>query len=365
MRGGRVLLIVGSVLIVVALAVGGYLAFRGRPQPSPPPVEEGEGTPTPEPGMMQIVVAAQDIPRGLRITREMAEGESPAVTLKGWPEDQISGEVLTELEEVYDRTTRVDIVRGMPVLANMLIETPRGSDVPFQIPDDKEVAYVLPVGRYSSVAWALQPGDRVDMILSLLLVDLDEEFQTVLPNQVRCLSPSEDPGCAGMSGPMGRLEVLPNGWVVNLTPGEGRQRPRMATQLTVQDAVVLRVGDWPMAGEAVGPAGAEAEEPTPEEGEEVVPPRRASVEPLTLAVTRQDAMVLEYAQTIGARINLVLRKTGDRRTASTDSITLEYLMNEFNIALPPKLPYGVTPPTDQLQRIMSVETKVETAVVEE
>ena len=90
-----------------------------------------------------------------------------------------------------------------------------------KIPPGK-VAYALPVGRYSGVAWAIRPGDHVDVIISLLVVDLDEEFQTILPNNASCVQPPEGEGCQG--GVLGRLEVLPNGWVVNLRPSE-EQRP--------------------------------------------------------------------------------------------------------------------------------------------
>jgi len=354
MRGSRILLIGGVIIFLGALAVGVIFMLRGR-QPAPGPAELAEeGTAVPEEPEMQIVVAAQDLARGSRITEDMTRGEAPAVELKGWPESDVPEGALTSVEDVYGRTARVNIVRGMPILASMLVEQPPAS---LQIPEGS-VAYALPVARYSSVAWALQPGDRVDVILSLLLLDLDEEFQTVEPSQARCLSPSEDPACAGMGGPMGRLEVLPNGWVVNLTPAES-QRPRLVTQLTVQNALVLRVGDWPTTGEEF-PRPEEpspAEEGTTEEGEvteEVAPPPPV-VAPLTLAVSRQDAMVLDYAQLMGAHINFVLRRADDEARATTESVTLEYLMTLYNIELPPKLPYGVEPRISTLETINMVE----------
>lgn len=312
-------------------------------------------TPLPE-NEVRIVVAAQNIPRGMQVNEE-----DDAVVMQNWPRGTVPAGAVSQLEDTYGRVARVDIPLGMPILESMLAEEPgdlvaMGSNVALQIPEGL-VAYAQPVGRYSSVAWALQPGDHVDVIISLLIVGLDEEFQTVQPNQARCLSPSEDEACMGMSGPMGRLEVLPNGWLVNLTPSEG-QRPRLVTQLTVQNIRVLRVGDWP-APEALAAAGepsAEKEEPAPEEEEEGAPPSRPDVESLTLAVTRQEAMVLDYAQAIGARINFVLRGVGDDRTPPTESVTLQYLMDRYNFELPPKLPYGVTPPISRLERIVRDES---------
>ena len=344
MRGGRVLVIVGLVLLVGAVAVGVILPRRQPPTPVP---EVEEGTPLPElpTSMTEIVVAVQNIPRGMRITEDIN-----AVALQSWPVDAVPEGAITDLEAAYGRTTRVGIVRGMPILENMLTEQPgdleaMGSDAALQIPPGK-VAYALPVARYSSVAWALQPGDHVDIVLSLLMVELDEEFQTILPNQMACISPPEGEGCVG--GPMGRLEVLPNGWLVNVTASED-QRPRLVTQLTVQDAEVLHVGEWLVAEEPP------AEEEQLEEEAQPAPPSRAEVEPLTLIVTRQDAMVLDYALAAGARINLLLRSAGDTGLVTTDSVTLQYIMDRFSIELPPKLPYGVTPPLIQLERIARSE----------
>jgi hypothetical protein len=206
------------------------------------------------------------------------------VTLKDWPEEEVPIGAITRIEDVIGRTTRVDAVRDVPILASMLVTEPPGSAASLQIPEGL-VAYALPVERYSSVAWALQPGDYVDMIISLLLLDLDEEFQSTTPLQANCVSPPAGEECT--SGTMGRLEVLPNGWLVNVVPTDP-QRPRLVTQLTIQNAVVLRVGDWPVAEEEAAVA---AEEPVSEEGEaapvEEAKPSTPAIAPLTLAVTAQ------------------------------------------------------------------------------
>jgi hypothetical protein len=119
------------------------------------------------------------------------------------------------------------------------------------------------------------------------------------------------------------------------------------TQLTVQDAVVLRIGDWP--GEEEAPP-VEEEQPEEVEGQpQPVVSSRAAVEPLTLIVTPQDAMVLKYAGEIGASIDLVLRSSADTGLISTTSVTLQYIFDRFEIEQPPKLPYGLTPPLRSLQ----------------
>jgi Flp pilus assembly protein CpaB len=122
------------------------------------------------------------------------------------------------------------------------------------------------------------------------------------------------------------------------------------TQLTVQDAVVLNVGDWtdkrekeeptPSGEEAQGEPGDEQPTPTP----------KPEVRPLTIAVTPQDALVLKYSQELGANITLVLRSVADADKAiDTESVTLRYLFEQFNVEQPPKLPYGITPPLQSLE----------------
>lgn len=346
---GRTLILVGLIVLLVAVAAGALL-LRGRPS-EPAPVTEGTPGPTPLPqDMEEILVAAQGtIPRGTLITEE-----SGAVTTAIWPRESVPEGTLTEVEEIYGRYTRVDIVRDMPITENMLTERTgdlgaRGSDAALQIPSGK-VAYALAVAGNAGVAWAIQPGDHVDVLLSLLVVELDEEFQTILPNQAQCISPAEDPACEALSGVVGRLEGLPNNWVVNRAPS-GVQRPQLVTQLTVQDALVLRIGAWPGAETWLGeePVVEEEGAESTEEGETVVASARPLVRWLTLVVTPQDALVLKYAEEIGASMDLVLRAIGDTAPVSTETVTLQYLFSRFNIEQPPKLPYGVTPPINLLR----------------
>ena len=95
MRGGRILLIIGIVLILAAVVVGLFL-LRGRLglSTSPPPGDEIMGdAPVPyvPPEGKDIIVAAQDIPRGTLITPD-----SGAVVTATWPQgsaaDSQSGE---------------------------------------------------------------------------------------------------------------------------------------------------------------------------------------------------------------------------------------------------------------------------------
>jgi Flp pilus assembly protein CpaB len=341
MRGGRLFIILGVLILFGALIVGGVLWIRSQQQQQQVlPVPEGTPMPEEPSRMKQIVVAAQNIPLGMLITEDAG-----AVMLESWPEESVPEGALASLQAVYGKTTRQKIMRGAPVLESMLIDVASGEPGPgsitaIMIPEGR-VAYALAVAGNASVAWALQPGDHVDVLLSLLMADIDEEYQSVLPSaQIICAS-GEEGGMECQEVPSGRIEILPNGAMMIEGPSED-QRPRLVTQLTVQDAVVLRVGAW----------SEEREEPQPEEGEPAPVEGAGAVETappglltkwVTLGVTPQDALVLKYAEEAGASIDFALRRAGDTQTVSTESVTLQYLMDRFNIELPPKLPYGVMP----------------------
>jgi pilus assembly protein CpaB len=362
MGGSRTLIIVGIVIVAMAVAVGGYVLYRNMRQaePAETPVPEGGG-PDAQPetvGMQEIVVAAQNIPRGTRIT-----AENNAVKLARWPQESVPSGALTDLEAAYERLARLDIPLDVPITEAMLAEKGAelsmiGSDVALQIPSGR-VGYALPVARWSSVAWAVQPGDHVDVLISLLIVDLDEEFQTELPNQAACMSmggEGEEETC--QDGILGRIEILPTGQVVNLIPNNEKQRPRMVAQLTVQDAIVVGVGDW--REEPLPPAPEEGETAEGEEGPPPPPPP-PEVDSLTLAVTPQDALVLKYAEELGASMDMVLRSSDDAgNTVITEQVTLDYIFQRFSMEVPPKLPYGASPPARTLRRGTTGEVPEET-----
>ena len=213
MRGGRIFIIIGIVLfIVVAIVALIYLSGIFRPAPPPTPNPE-EVTPTEEPSnTIEIVVAAQNIPRGTRITEE-----NNAVTIAKWPEESVPPGALTDIGATYDRIARTDIVLGMPIIEGMLTDkagdlSAVGSDAALRIPQGR-VGYAIAVSGNSGVAWALRSGDHVDALVSLMIVDIDEEFQTPLPSwKVMCLTNVSPEGALNVECipvPIGRSEFLP------------------------------------------------------------------------------------------------------------------------------------------------------------
>jgi hypothetical protein len=214
------------------------------------------------------------------------------------------------------------------------------------------VAIPVQVDRQTSVAYSLRPGDHVSVIGSFVVVDVDTEFQSLLPNGVGGVIST---GSAGEGQPafltvqvfpsgegtvVGRTELDPLlNELIYVMPSE-QQRPRLVTQILMQDATVLRYGEF--SYEDLRP-----EEPVPAEGEQapdetpVAPPEQKPPDIVTLIVTPQEAVALEHLMKSGADITLVLRSSGDTDPINTEAVTFQYMLETYNIPIPAKLPYSL------------------------
>jgi hypothetical protein len=141
-----------------------------------------------------------------------------------------------------------------------------------------------------------------------------------------------------------------------LVPSEG-QRPRMVTQMIMQNVQVMHVGSFPAPGDTTSdqlsssPSAAVATAtPAPAGSQPVVAITRPDV--VTLMVSPDDANTLVYLIYSGAKITLTLRNPNDTGPAvKTNAAMLEYLLTQYNIPVPAKLPYAVQPRLDTLPDI--------------
>ena len=62
----------------------------------------------------------------------------------------------------------------------------------------------------------------------------------------------------------------------------------------------------------------------------------------------QDAVTLNYLVYAGSQLTLVLRPSGDDTRVQTEATTLDFLLTQYNIPVPVKLPYGMEPRVDDL-----------------
>jgi Flp pilus assembly protein CpaB len=378
MKRGVVIILIGLLLLLITgilwvvfrmgLLGGGQGEKLEIPQTVVEQIEILQPAPTPVPPATYIVVAVQDIGRGMEITQDAVMlwawpvEALPPTAIEGSPEQDYNRDGVPDaVEKVLGKRMRTSAVRFEPILETMIVDnidlTGTGSDPALSIGPGR-VIMALPLPDIkddptAAVAYALRVGDHVDVLVSLSLIDLDADFHTKLPNDTLRLNVSQtgtgEQQFALEQFPYGRIEEGPLGLIFNVIPSEDNQRPRSVAQLTVQDAVVIRVGRYPTYEEqirGIDPQAPPTPTPVPEGGEAVAGPPPAPPMPavIVLAVTPQDALVLKFAWEIGSNMDYVLRAVGDRVIYQTNAVTLDYLMETYNIPVPPKLQYGLVDP---------------------
>jgi pilus assembly protein CpaB len=138
------------VLAVIALILSGgvtYLAYRliqGRLQPVSQTI--------------QIVVAAEKLPLGTRITEKL-------VTMSPWPKSIPLVGSFTDPAQVRDRGVIVEMQPNEPVLETKLAPKEAGAGLAVAIPEGMR-AISIQVNAISGVTGFVQPGSRVDLILT-------------------------------------------------------------------------------------------------------------------------------------------------------------------------------------------------------
>jgi Flp pilus assembly protein CpaB len=345
-RNGRIFILLALVLIVLLAAV--VFLFRDQFMPPPQPIE-APVEPAPVIDMVEIVVLAQPVARDTVLREEML-----ASIL--YPQaEMMAGMFYTDKMAVLDKHARYDLSQGTPLTPSLLSEKALGSEAAVQIPRGM-VAVSIPINRNTSVAFGLKPGDHVNIIGSILLTDLDANFQTRLPNltaQVIAPGPggTDSPTTTTMSivpqaGVQGRAELDTTlNSAIYVLPGEQQQRPRLVSHTLMQDVVVLWLGEFPLEG---GLTPAPTPTPDPEAEQQVTPPEPTKPSIITLIVTPQDAVTLNYLMLSKAYISLALRNMNDLDKYPTQAVTLQFLLDQYGIPNPAKLPYGLEPRLDEL-----------------
>ncbi len=380
MRKGRIFFIIALILIL-GLAAVAIVYFRFLQPTSSEPAAETVTAPAVE--VVEVVVVTQHTPRGYLLNETV-------LGVIEIPRDMLIEGYFTDLTQVVGRQARVDLDANMLLTSSMVVDSPdqlsaTGSLAALSIPRGM-VAISIPINRLSSVSYAPQPGDHVNVIATLLLVDLDSDYQSETPNRNAAVL-GAGPGVvigaesadevsvnantdmskvtaqsvgAGPTSVIGRTEIDPlleQTWYA--VPSEA-QRPRLVSQTLLQDAIVLGVGDFPLTDQVE-----EAPAPTPElppvEGEtgsaeytsdypeaELGKLEVKLPDLITLIVSPQDAVTLNYLIYAGSQLTLALRPSGDDSRVQTEATTMDFLLKQYNIPVPVKLPFGLEPRVDDL-----------------
>jgi len=371
------------IVVILLLVVGGIAAFvilRNQggvaPVPGGTPVVQNNNpaataaptstpAPTAEP-TIEIVVALQKINRGQRITPDV-------IVVRAWPENSAPLSAIVDPELVIGMIARTDIERESPIkntdlaldLANLASV---GSDASAVMPPGTRMIAV-PFSNLTSNGYVFQPGDRVDIVMSALFVDLDEDFQSILPNDIQFMVLTSE-GFTLAQPVDGRFDTIPfsytlgdqlqSAFPVIIRPSE-KARPRLVTQMAVQDALVIHVGNFPEDGRlfvpgsanpASAPDGASEATATPAAAQTTGTPVVEVPFFVSIAVSPQEALVLSYFIQANVPINFLLRPANETGLATVQQVDLDYVMNAYRITVPRKLPYGLEPAIRSIRQII-------------
>lgn len=325
-RGTRILLIL-IILIVLLAAVAFFVINNG-----------GGLIPgmTTTQAMTNIVIVKQPVAMDAEITTDVL-GTMP------YPQANLNPSMIVDQNLVVGKFAKFQLSAGLPLTMDMLQDRPGMTQSGSQAAKTIEpglVAISIPISQLSSVAYGIKDGDRVNLIVTTNFFDVDTEYQSKLPNYTSVIGPTDATNV--LLGDV--VSATTSDWVMRggravldnslnkafyVVPQE-QQRPRTVSQMLLQDVQVLHVGDFITTGQQVA---AVEGQPTPTPGPAFLP------NVITLMVTPQEAIVLTYLMNENTKFNMVLRAPDDTSKMDTDAATLQYLLSQYKIPVPSKLPY--------------------------
>jgi len=337
MRRGRIFIFLAMIVLIGAVLL--YFAYTQLGNVTAQPTQQAVLT--------EIFFAAQNIPQGTEITREMLSTFSI-------PPENVAVVMFTVDEEasLVGQTARFTLDQGVVLTSSMVGTGPleiSGPTWAVRIPSGM-VAATIPTDRLSLVGYGVGDGAHVNVNACMLFVDIDPAFQSLLPNYLSVMKdvffPAEggqpimslDASTGGEGSRQGRAEIEPTFQKpLYVVPAEA-QRPRLVCQMILQDVVVLKLGNFNVVPVSTDPNAT----PSPAQAEQ------ASPDIVTLMVNPQDSIALNYFIYSGARLSMSLRNPNDTSRFAAESATLTSLLTQYNISIPSKLPYAMQPRIDVL-----------------
>jgi Flp pilus assembly protein CpaB len=361
MRGRRGLAIIfGATAFLLLLILILVVVLQSNQVAPPPPIvapendiPPGEGTPPadvrlmpevtvdPEERLIEVVVSLQTLERGM----QMSEGE---LTTDWRLASEVAPNVITRLDEAIGLYARTNIFQGETLTTDLLARDPRLIGIDDSGPSSRVpqgwLAMSVPMNRLSSIGYALSPGDSVDIMLSFMLLQMDEQFQTLLQNSAAIIlevqEEEDQRRVVFIIDPFGRFEQLPNNDLAHVFPSED-QRP-IAVSMVVQNAAVVQVGPWlpPEPPQAPTPT-PDPDEPTPTPVPEPPTPTPEPPDVLVVALPPQQQLVVKWAMDSNANVVFALRGVNDGQTYAVENVDLDYILRQFNIQIPPNFTYTI------------------------
>lgn len=133
-------------------------------------------TPAPAEEMSNIVVSIQPVPYGTVLTADV-------LTTVPYPKKLlVPGVFYSDVNELIGKRAKMDLDAKVPITSSLISDNASGSLASFQIPDGMVAVSIPIISPLSSVGYGAQPGDHVNVIATMMFIDLDSDFQSKLPN---------------------------------------------------------------------------------------------------------------------------------------------------------------------------------------
>lgn len=216
-----------------------------------------------------VVVAATDIAPNSIITNSQ-------VTTGTFPVDMIQRDAVTDPADVVNKVSRAQIYSGQVLLNRQFVDTPENVTSAL-IPPGK-VLVAFPSTDMLNATGAVQAGDHVDIMISLPISGTTR------------LDAAADSG-------------------TQLETGERA----LVAGMTLQNIEVRSVGVWDPAGQQAAGGG------------------DGGLKIITFIVDPQEALILKYIKDSGGTIDLAVRSIEDQEIKTTDPVTLDYLVDLFEL----------------------------------
>ena len=385
------LILIGVAVVFVMFGGGGFSnPFADPPTPTPVPptitVEAGQPTPVataiPDQQFVDVVVSIQTVPRGFRMTAAELTTE---IRLR----EEVGPNVITRVEDAIGLYARTDIYQGETLTFDALVRdvtaVGRNEFGPSSLIPPGYVAMSVPMDRLSSVAYGMRNGDFVDILISFILFEVDEQFQSRLPNDATFfleqeVETGEPPATEGgtpptekvpfiyVLSPYGRFERQPDGNIVHVSPSESSRRG-VHVSFLIQNARVIQVGPY------VVPIPAQLPTPTPDpnantQGEvgeagfeqQGAPTPTPAPDVVLIALPPQQQLFLKYAVESNSVVDFALRGVNDGELYPVSNVTFEYIVQRFNVDIPPNFTYIVNTGENMFQKIGSTAGNAELIV---
>jgi len=338
MRRGLILIFV--VLIVVVALIVGYVVFRQLL-----PQTTQQATPT----NVDVYVAGQNIPQGGKITGDV-------LTTKTLPQTMVTADMYTTANQadlLNNKIASIPLSQGTFITKGEVTDASQAVAIPGPawatvIPPGM-VAKSIPTTRFSLSAYGVADGAHVNLNVCIAFVDLDAGFQTESPNHTAVINgtgvlPNSLPvltlGVTNIvpeNSAQPRIELEPSFQQPYAVQPSEPQRPRVVCQAFLQDVVVMKVGNFPLVSASQTTAQQQAQQ------QQTAPTTAAAPDLVTLIVSPQDAIALDYWVYTDAQITMALRNPNDQSRQATNPMTLQFALSQYNIPVPAKLPYGTQP----------------------